>query len=183
MELNLYKDEITLNCDEAIDYLEKALSKISLGTANPQMFSMLKISYYDSLILIGDICSISHPESQQLIIKPFDKTVVKEIYATILKQNYGVTVQDEGDKLRIVFPVLTTEKRKETVKKLSIYKEEARIKVRNYRQLVLKNIKNDQELSEDNQKHYQNEIQKIIDHYMLKIDQIIKEKEEQLMKL
>lgn len=183
MELNLYKEEMILNCDEAIEYLEKALSKISLGTANPQMFSMLKISYYDSLTLVGDICSISHPEPQQLIIKPFDKSVVKEIYTTILKQNYGVTVQDEGDKLRIVFPVLTTEKRRETVKKLSVFKEEARIKIRNHRQSVLKNLKNDQELSEDDHKHYQNEIQKIVDQYMLKIDQIIKVKEEQLMKL
>lgn len=183
MELNVYKDELILSCDEAIEYLEKSLSKISLGTANPQMFSMLQFSYYGSSTLIGDVCSITHPESHQLIIKPFDKTVVKDIYATILKQNYGVTVQDEGDKLRIIFPILTTERRKEIVKSLSTYKEETRIKIRNGRQAILKQLKNDKELSEDDHKFYQNEIQKVVDQYINNVDQIMKEKEEQLMKL
>ena len=183
MELNFYKDEFILDCDEAIELLEKSLSRISLGTANPQLFSTLNVLYYDTLTPIGDISSISHPEPQQLIIKPFDKNMVKEIYNQILKQNYSITIQDEGDKLRAIFPQLTTERRKESVKQLSTIKEQGKIKIRNARQSILKKIKSDEELSEDMEKNYQNEIQKIVDNYNSKIDQIIKQKENQLMKI
>ncbi len=183
MEFNVYKEELLLDSEEAIEWLEKSLSRVSVGTANPQMFSVLKVMYYDSLTPIGDLCSITHPEAQQLIIKPFDKELVKDIYILIIKQNYSVTVQDEGDKLRIIFPQLTTDKRKESIKQLSTIKEQAKIKIRNARQDVLKKIKNDEELSEDLQKHYQNEVQKIVDNYSTKIENIVKQKEEQLMKI
>lgn len=183
MEFNIYKEEFILNCEEALEFLEKQLSRVSLGTANPQMFSILKVNYYDSLTPIGDVCSITHPESQQLIIKPFDKELVKEVYTTIIKQNYSVTVQDEGDKLRIIFPILTTEKRKESVKQLSSIKESAKVKIRNERQSILKKIKADEQLSEDEEKQYQNNIQKIVDEYNSKIDSLVKQKEEHLMKM
>lgn len=183
MEFSFYKEELILECEEALDNLEKHLSKISLGTANPQMFSRLEFSYYDSPTMIGDVCSITHSEPQTLIIKPFDKQTVKDIYSTIVKQNFLVTIQDEGDKLRIIFPQLTTEKRKQTIKELSSIKEQAKIKVRQARQTILKKIKNDEELTEDMQKNFQNQIQNLIDEYTNKIDQIIKLKEEQLMKI
>lgn len=183
MEFAIYKDELILECEESIDILEKSLSKINIGSANPQLFSNLKVMYYDSPTPIGDICSISHPEPQQLIIKPFDKETTRDIYAVIIKQNYSVTVQDEGDKLRIIFPQLTTDKRKESVKNLSAIKEQAKVRIRNSRQNVLKKIKLDTELSEDMQKDYQNDVQKIIDNYANKIDQIVKQKEEDLMRI
>lgn len=183
MEFNIYKDELLIECEESIELLEKSLSRISLGTANPQLFSNLKINYYESLTPIGDLCSITHPEAQQLIIKPFDKDLVKEIYTTIIKQNFSITVQDEGEKLRIIFPQLTTEKRKETVKQLSNIKEQARIRLRNSRQSILKKIKKDEELNEDLEKQYQDNVQKIIDEYIKKIDIIINNKEKQLMNM
>ena len=183
MEFNVYKEEFVLSCEEAIEQLEKSLSRINLGTANPQLFSVLKVMYYDTPTPICDISSITHPEAQQLIIKPFDKSLNKDIYNVILKQNYSITVQDEGDKLRIIFPQLTTDKRKEAIKNLSSYKEQGKIKIRNNRQNILKKIKNDKELTEDMEKQYQNEIQKIVDQYNNKIDLSIKNKEDQLMKM
>ncbi len=183
MELNVYKEEFILGCEEALEQLERSLSRVNLGTANPQLFSILKVMYYDSPTLIGDLCSITHPEAQQLIIKPFDKSLNKDIYNLILKQNYSITIQDEGDKLRVIFPQLTTDKRKEAIKNLSSYKEQSKIKIRNNRQNILKKIKNDKELTEDMEKHYQNEIQKIVDQYNEKIDSSIKNKEDLLMKM
>lgn len=183
MEFNHYQELLLIEAESAIENLEKNLSKINVGTANPQLFTSLKIMYYDSPTPLGDIASISHPEPQQLVIKPFDKSIVKDINEVIVKQNYNVTVQDEGDKLRIIFPMLTTERRKESVKNLSSVKEQAKIKIRNARQDVLKKIKSDEELSEDLERQYQNEVQKIVDDYSKKIDQIIKTKEEQLMKI
>lgn len=183
MEFNEYELEIKLECDNVLEQLDKQLSKVSLGGANPQLFTNLKINYYDTLTPIGDIVSISHPEPQQLLIKPFDRTIIKEINKIIVKQNYSITIQDEGDKLRIIFPILTTEKRKESVKQLSSIKENSKIKIRNARHEVLKKIKIDEELSEDIEKDYQNKIQKIIDSYNNKVEQKVKEKEEQLMKI
>ena len=183
MEFEIYELELKTDSDDAIVNLEKNLSKITLGGANPQIVSTLKIDYYGSLMPIGDLVSISHPEPQQLLIKPFDISMTKNICALISKQNYALTIQDEGDKIRLIFPVLTTEKRKETIKQLSTIKEQAKIKIRNVRQTVLKKLKNDESLSEDQEKIYHNEIQKIVDHYNDKIDQLIKEKEQQLMKI
>ncbi len=181
--MDSFKDELLLECAESIDILEKSLSRISVGGANPQLFSSLKVMYYDSPTPIGDVCSITHPEARQLIIKPFDKELVKDINSVITKQNFSVTIQDEGDKLRIIFPILTTEKRKESVKQLSTVKEQAKIRIRNARQSVLKKIKANTEISEDLAKNYQNEVQKIVDDYSSKVDTIVKEKEEQLMKM
>lgn len=174
--------ELKIECDEALENLEKNLSKITLGGANPQLISTLKINYYDSLTPVGDLVSITHPEPQQLLIKPFDRSLNKEIYNLIVKQNYSLIIQDEGDKLRIIFPTLTTEKRKESVKQLSIFKEQAKIKIRNSRQNILKKIKSSTELNEDLKKTFQNDVQKIIDDKILLVDKIIKTKEDQLMK-
>lgn len=183
MEFIEYELEIKLEFEEAIENLERNLSRVNLGGANPQLISVLKVNYYDTLTPIGDIASITHPEPQQLLIKPFDKSITKEIHSVIVKQNYSISIQDEGDKLRIIFPILTTEKRKESVKQLSTIKEQAKIKIRNARQVILKKIKADEELSEDMLKLYQNNIQKLVDQIMEKIEQIIKEKETQLLKI
>lgn len=183
MEFEIYELELKTDSDDGIKNLEKNLSKITLGGANPQIVSTLNIDYYGSPTPVGDLVSISHPEAQQLLIKPFDPTITKEVLSVISKQNYALTVQDEGDKIRLIFPTLTTEKRKETIKQLSTIKEQAKIKIRNARQAVLKKIKNDEALSEDQAKQYQDQVQKIVDQYTDKIDQLIKEKEEQLMKM
>ena len=183
MEFEIYELELKTDSDDGIKNLEKNLSKITLGGANPQIISTLNIDYYGSPTPVGDLVSISHPEAQQLLIKPFDPTITKEVLSVISKQNYALTVQDEGDKIRLIFPTLTTEKRKETIKQLSTIKEQAKIKIRNARQAVLKKIKNDEALSEDQAKQYQDQVQKIVDQYTDKIDQLIKEKEEQLMKM
>ena len=183
MEFEIYELELKTDSDDGIKNLEKNLSKITLGGANPQIISTLNIDYYGSPTPVGDLVSISHPEAQQLLIKPFDPTITKEVLSVISKQNYALTVQDEGDKIRLIFPTLTTEKRKETIKQLSTIKEQAKTKIRNARQTVLKKIKNDEALSEDQAKQYQDQVQKIVDQYTDKIDQLIKEKEEQLMKM
>lgn len=183
MDFIEYELEMKMECEETLEQLDKNLSKVNLGGANPQLFSTLKINYYDSPTPMGDLASITHPEAQQLLIKPFDRSIIKEILSTIQKQNYSVTVQDEGDKIRVIFPVLTTERRKESVKNLSTIKEQSKIKIRNIRQNILKKIKADEELSEDVEKDYQNKVQKIVDDFMSKIDLQIKNKENQLMKI
>lgn len=183
MDYNIYKAELIDNLDSAIASLESQLSRVTLSGANPQLFSNLKIPYYDEQMLIGELSSITIPEPQQLIIKPFDKEIIKNIYKIIEKQNYKISMVDEGHQIRIIFPILTTDKRKESVKELSIISESAKVKIRNARQSILKMIKFDQELSEDMHKKYQDQVQIEIDLYNGIINKKIKDKSDQLMQL
>lgn len=183
MEYELYEIEFIDELKNSITFLETQLSRVSVAGANPQLFNNLKISYYDELITIGELTTITIPEPQQLLIKPFDKETVKDIYKMIEKQNYSISLMDEGHQIRVAFPILTTDKRKESVKQLATIKESTKQKVRAARQSVLKMMKVDENLSEDVLKDFQNKIQKLVEKYNGIIDMKVFEKEEQLMKL
>ncbi len=183
MEYELYEIELISELKEAITFLETQLSRVSSTGANPQLINNLKITYYDELTSISELCSITIPEAQQLMVKPFDKEIMKDIYKIIEKQNYQISLVDEGHQLRIVFPLLTTEKRRDSVKQLSSIKENAKVKIRNSRHSILKMMKSDEELSDDVLKDFKNDVQKIIDHHNDIIDRKVKIKEEELMKL
>jgi ribosome recycling factor len=183
MEYELYEMELISDLNETLVFIDKQLSRISTSGANPQLINVLNIMYYDELTPISELCSITIPEPQQLLVKPFDKETVKDIYKIIEKQNYSISLVDEGHQLRIIFPLLTTEKRRESVKQLSVAKEAAKVKVRNARQAVLKLMKADEELSEDVLIDFKNNVQKSVDHYNGLIDNKIKDKEIELMKI
>ncbi|MGL5308818.1 MAG: ribosome-recycling factor [Metamycoplasmataceae bacterium] len=183
MEYELYEIELIDELKDAINSVEIQLSRVSTAGANPQLINTLKILYYDELTSIGDLSTITIPESQQLLVKPFDKETVKEIFKTIEKQNYQISLINEGNQIRITFPLLTTEKRKEAVKQLSSIKEAGKIKIRNSRHSILKQMKDDKELSEDVLKNFKENVQKTIDKYNAIIDKKINQKEEELMKL
>ncbi|WP_027121108.1 ribosome recycling factor [Mycoplasma leonicaptivi] len=181
MELELYLMELEDKCEKAIQHYKFEISKISTGRANPQLIKGIKVNYYDSLTPLEEISNISVPEPQQLLIKPYDLLSVKEIYKAIEKANLGIQPVDEGNQVRLSFPTLTTQKRKEYVKVLKELTEEARIGIRNARQSINKIVKDNKEISEDTQKMYLDKIQKNIDSQMGKIDKIFDEKENDLM--
>lgn len=115
------------------------------------------------------------------MIKPYDITSVKDIAKSIEKANIGVLPVDEGNQVRLTFPLLTVERRKEMIKNLSKYTEQAKVGVRNSRQDINKLIKSNEELSEDEQERYLNSVQKTVDSYIEKINELTKSKEEELM--
>ncbi len=183
MEYELYEMGLIDELKESVNFLEKQLSRVSSSGANPQLINNLQIKYYEELTSVGELCTITIPEAQQLLVKPFDKETLRDIYKMIEKQNYQISLVDEGHQLRIIFPLLTTEKRRESVKQLSTIKETTKVKIRNSRQSILKSMKSDEELSEDILKNFKIEVQKIIDYYNDIIDKKVKIKEEELMKL
>ena len=183
MEYELYEMELISDLNETLVFIDKQLSRISTSGANPQLINNLNILYYDELTPIGELSSITIPEPQQLLVKPFDKETSKDIYKMIEKQNYSISLVDEGHQIRIIFPLLTTDKRRESVKQLSVAIEAAKVKVRNARQAVLKLMKSDEELSEDVLNDFKINVQKSVDHYNGLIDKKIKDKEIELMKL
>ncbi|MGL4343156.1 MAG: ribosome-recycling factor [Metamycoplasmataceae bacterium] len=181
MEWDLYKLEFIEKMDEINQWFENQLTRITVAGANPELFKNLKINYFGSLSSLIDLCSINHAENQQLLIKPYDRKIAPEIISVIEKQNYSISIQDEGHQIRIIFPMLTRERRIEETKKISKIKEEAKIKVRNVRHSILKNIKLDKELSEDLLKLYQNKIQILVDKETEKINNLSELKEKDLL--
>ncbi|MDZ7293182.1 ribosome recycling factor [Mycoplasmopsis pulmonis] len=167
-----------------VSNFEFNLSKISTGRANPQLIKNIKVSYYEELIPLEQISNISVPEPQQLLIKPFDHNITKEIHKSLLLANLDVAIVNEGNQIRLNFPALNTQRRKELVKSLNKFTEQARVSIRLLRQESNKKIKSfKNEISEDDIKKYETKIQTINDSYIEQIDEITKRKERELMEI
>lgn len=165
--------------DKGIENYEYNLSKITTGRANPQLIKNIKVNYYETLTPLEELASISVPEPQQLLIKPYDISSVKDIVASLNNAGLGLNCVNEGAQARITFPSLTGERRRELVKQLSKFTEQARVCVRNGRHDAIKQIKAD-ELSEDVEKRFVDQIQKYVDKYNDKIQILTDEKTKDL---
>ncbi len=165
--------------DKGIENYEYNLSRISTGRANPQLIRKIKVNYYESLTPLEEISLISVPEPQQLLVKPYDISSVREITSALNNANLGVEAINEGNQVRMTFPTLTTERRKEMVKQMSKYTEQARIAIRNGRHNALKLMKAD-ELPEDLEKRYSDMIQKQVDKYNETISKLTDAKTKEL---
>jgi len=181
MELELYKMEAEESMDKALFNYKNNLTKINAGRANPALLDSVKVDYFETPTPINQLAAISVPEPRQLLIKPFDMSINKDITASINKASLGVVAVDEGDKTRITLPEVTTERRRELVKSLSNYTEQAKVQIRSARQNANKGIKGDEELSEDEQRSFQDEIQKLTDKFIAQVDETTKAKEKDLM--
>ncbi|UUM19844.1 MULTISPECIES: ribosome recycling factor [unclassified Mycoplasma] len=183
MEIGLYLLDLEEKCEKAIHHYRFEMSKISTGRANPQIVKGIRVEYYGTPTPLEELANISVPEAQQLLIKPYDITSVKEVNKALMNANLGVTPIDEGHQVRLNFPVLTTQRKNEIIKSLSKFSEQAKVGVRNARQEINKQIKADDELSEDMQKNYLDQVQSFVDKQIEKINALTKEKEEQILKI
>ncbi len=179
MELNIY-DDTELEMADTITSYESNLSKISTGTANPKIFENIKVLYYGEFVPINQVCSISIPESRQLLIKPFDHTIMREVVSAINGAHLGITAVNEGEKARITIPELTTERRKDLVKQMAKYTEEARISIRSIRHKVNRSIKAIIDLPEDDLHTYLDQIQTLTDKYNHLIETLSEQKAKEL---
>lgn len=169
-----------------VENLSHELAKIRTGRANPKMFDDVKVEYYGVPTPISQVGQIAIPEPTQILIKPYDKSLVKEVEKAILAANLGVNPNNEGNQLRIVFPALTTERRKELTKKVHKYAEEAKVSVRNYRREgndAIKKLEKASEISEDDSRGYQDDIQELTDTYIKKVEEVMAEKEQDIMSI
>lgn len=183
-------DMIVLETEEKMEdrvkSLSHELSKVRTGHANPRMFDDIKIEYYGAPTPITQVGNIGVPEPTQIVIKPYDKSIVKAVEKAILKANLGVTPNNEGDQLRIVLPPLTTEVRKDLVKKVKKYAEEGKVAIRNIRRDgndAIKRLEKEKEISEDDSKGYQNDIQELTNSYIVKLEAVCKEKEDDILSI
>ena len=178
--LNLILDETKERMNKTIDSFKSELSTVRAGRANPNMLDRVMVDYYGSPTPINQTSGISVVEGRQLVIKPSDKNILRDIERAIFEANLGLTPQNDGTIIRITVPPLTEERRKEYVKLVKKYAEDAKVAIRNIRR-----SSNDEaqkaDLPEDQEKQAKEKIQKLTDEYVKKIDQITKEKEQELM--
>jgi len=183
MEFEMYEMEAEEVMAKSIENYEVNLSRISTGRANPNILNSVKVDYYGTMTPVTQLANISIPEARQLLIKPYEVNINKEIVSAINSSSLSVNAIDEGDKTRINFPELTTERRRELVKSLAKFTEQAKVSIRKVRQDANKSIKNDEELTDDDQKNFLELIQKMTDNYINKVNYLTTTKEEELMKI
>lgn len=178
--------ELEEKMEERLSSLSKDFSKVRTGRANPKILDDVKIDYYGALTPIGQVGNISVPEPNQIVVKPYDRTVLKEVERAINAANLGVSPNNEGEQLRLVFPMLTTERRKESTKEIKKHGEEAKVAMRNIRRDgndALKKLEKSSDITEDELKIYQDDVQKLTDKFNTKIDELVKSKEADIMSI
>jgi len=171
---------------KTIDALKKDMQRVRTGRASANMLDSVKVDYYGTLTPLNQMASISVPESRLITIQPWDVSALKEIEKGILKANVGLTPSSDGKIIRISVPPLTEERRKEIVKIVNKTCEEYKVAVRNIRRdsnEMLKNLKKDNEISEDQQFKAQDKVQSITDDHIKIIDELLKDKEKEILEI
>ena len=166
--------------EKSIEAYEQRIKTVRAGRANPSSLDGIVVSYYGSMTPLKQLATISVPEATQLLIKPFDKGCLKDIEKAIFESNLGYTPNNDGESIRIVIPPLTEERRKELTKQVKTMSEDAKVSIRNSRHDGLDELKK-AELPEDLEKQIEKEIQDLVNKYNKKIEEILKEKEQELL--
>ena len=181
-------DEMFLNGEEkmekAISNLKKEFASIRSGRANPLILDKVFVDYYGTPTPIRQVAQVTVQEGTTLAISPFDKSIIKEIEKAITKAELGVAPNNDGSTIRLNFPPLTEEKRKEITKDVKKIGEDAKIVVRNARRDMadeLKKLEKSDNLAEDVVKDNHDEIQKLTDKYIKNVDDLIADKEKEVL--
>ncbi len=172
--------------NKRVEGFNSELKTIRAGRANAQVLDKVSIDYYGTMTPVAQVGSISSPEPRMLVIQPWDVSVLKEIEKAILKSEIGVTPQNDGKVIRLAFPPLTEERRKELVKTVKKYSEEAKVQVRNARRDAIddyKAQKKNGEVTEDELKVIEKDIQALTDKYIKEVDEITAAKEKEILEV
>ena len=172
--------ELESKMEKAIESLEGRFKTVRTGRANPSSLDPVMVNYYGSMTPLRQLANVSVPEARQLLIKPFDRGCLAAIEKGIYEANLGYTPNNDGESIRIVIPPLTEERRRELVKQVKAISEEGKVVIRNLRRDGLDMVKKC-EFAEDIKKNLENEIQELVNQYNKKIDDMTKEKENDLM--
>jgi ribosome recycling factor len=182
-EIEFCLEETKEGMQNTIVHLEKEFQKIRAGKASPQMLDGVRIDYYGAMTPVDQTANISSPDARQIIVQPWDKSVIGLIEKAILAANLGFNPKNEGEILRIVVPALTEERRRDLVKRARAEAENAKISIRNIRRNAnetAKKLKKDG-VPEDEVDKLETDIQKVTDDYSAKVDKVLEIKEKDIM--
>lgn len=181
-------EEIFLNLEskleKSFDYMRSEYALLKVGRANPKLLDKVFVDYYGTNTPISQTANINVPEARMIVITPWDKSMLGKIEKAILAANIGVTPANDGTIIRLVFPEMTEERRKESVKTVKKLAEDAKVAMRNTRREALemmKKVKADKLVSEDSINDFEAEIEKIISKNIEEVDVACKQKEKEVM--
>ena len=170
--------------NKTISVLKEDLSEVRAGRANPAILNKVKVDYYGTPTPINQMAGISVPEARMIVIQPWDMSLLKEIEKEILKAEIGINPNNDGKVIRLAFPELNEERRKELVKEVKKMAEDSKVSIRSIRREAMdeaKKLQKDNEMTEDELKGAEDKIQKLTDNKISEIDKILAEKEKEIM--
>ena len=170
--------------EKSLDILYGEYTSIRAGRANPHILDKITVDYYGSPTPLQQVGNISVPEARMIVIQPWEASILKDIEKALLMSDLGLTPTNDGKMIRLVFPELTEERRKELVKDVKKKGENAKVAVRNIRRDAMDAIKKkgkEDGISEDEIKEYQDDVQKSTDKYVAKIDAAVEEKSKEIL--
>ncbi|MAC93964.1 MAG: ribosome recycling factor [Flavobacteriales bacterium] len=184
-EIDLILESAKESMDKAIDHLEKELTKIRAGKANPSMLDGILVEYYGSNTPLQQVANIGTLDARTLTVQPWEKATLEPIERAIINSNLGLNPQNNGEMILINIPQLTEERRKDLVKQAKAEAEHAKVSIRNARKEANDEVKKLQKdgLAEDQAKGIEEEIQELTDKYVAKVDHILELKEVDIMKV
>lgn len=166
--------------------LTEQYDSVRAGKANPAVLDRITVDYYGSPTPVQQIASVSTPDARSLLIQPWDGSVLKGIEKAILASDLGINPQNDGRAIRLVFPALTEERRRDLAKQVKKYSEDAKVAVRNIRRDAMDKFKKEQkkgEITEDDLKDLEKDMQKLTDDYTKEVDKLTAAKEKELFEI
>ena len=182
-EIEMYLEEYDEKLTKAINHHSDELLQIRAGRANPHILDKLVVDYYGMPTPIQQVANVSVPEARMIQIQPWEKSMIKEIEKAILTSDIGITPNNDGSVIRLVFPELTEERRKDLVKDVKKKGEDAKVAVRNIRREANDSFKKlaKTEVSEDEIKDLEDQLQKLTDKYIKEVDKAVEVKTKEVM--
>ena len=178
--------EFTRKMDKTLEILQEDFGAVRAGRANARVLDRIVVEYYGVDTPIGQVGTISSPDARTLVIQPWDGSLLKKIEKAIQTSDLGINPQNDGRVIRLVFPQLTEERRRELTKQVKKYGEDAKVAARNVRRDAMdyiKGLKKKSEITEDDQKKAEKDLQELTDKYIKKVDEACAVKEKELMEL
>lgn len=177
-------ENINEKMDKTIDNLDERFAEIRAGRANPQILNKVMVSYYGVPTPLNQVASISVPEARLMIVKPWDKSLLPEIERAIQMADVGINPLNDGTMIRLNFPELTEERRKDIAKDIKKMSEEAKVAIRNIRRDEMDEVKDklkNKEITEDEESDLEDKIQKVTDKYIAKVDELTEKKKTEIL--
>ena len=178
--------EYARKMDKALEHLNEEFGAVRAGRANAKVLDRINVEYYGSETPLNGVATISTPDARTLVIQPWDTKLLKDIQKAIQLSDLGINPQNDGRVIRLVFPQLTEERRKDLAKQVKKYAEDSKVAMRNVRRDgmdYVKKLKKNSEITEDEQKKAEKDLQDLLDKMIKKVDDALAAKEKELMSL
>ena len=178
--------EFSRQMDRTLEHLGEDFDAVRAGRANAKVLDRISVEYYGSETPLNGVATISSPDARTLVITPWDTKLLKEIQKAIQMSDLGINPQNDGRVIRLIFPQLTEERRKDLSKQVKKYAEDAKVAMRNIRRDgmdYVKKLKKNSEITEDDQKKAEKDLQDMLDQYIKKVDAALAAKEKELMSI